>query len=70
MKREQCSYRCCPCFDDAATHSRAILRYLRDWQSMESSGHAKATILVTNEAVADIESILVEIVHWSQFSAV
>lgn len=46
-----------PCFDDAATHSRAILRYLRDGQSMESSGHADAIILMTNEAVADVKRI-------------
>ncbi len=45
------------CFDDADTHGRAISRYLRDGQSMESSGHANAIILVTKEAVADFKRI-------------
>lgn len=34
-----------PCFDDVARHSGAILRYLRDGQSMESNGHGNTTIL-------------------------
>lgn len=34
-----------PCFDDVVRRSNAILRYLRDSQSMESNGHANITIL-------------------------
>lgn len=35
-----------PCFDDVARHSSAILRYLRDGQSMESNGHGNSTIFI------------------------
>lgn len=52
-----CHLRRCPCFDDVHAHSRAILRYLRDGQSMESNGHASAMKLVTNKAVADVKRI-------------
>lgn len=34
-----------PCFDDVARHISAILRYLRDSQSMESNGHGNTAIL-------------------------